>query len=59
MEQIWARYYQQRPFPRLGNYMRKSILLALATHFQAADMKVVESWMAEPWVLYTTYGVRE
>ncbi|KAM0431002.1 hypothetical protein ACHAPT_005636 [Fusarium lateritium] len=44
---IWARYYQQRPFPTPGNYMRKSMLLALATHFGPADMNVVESWIAD------------
>ncbi|KAM5352789.1 hypothetical protein ACJ41O_005511 [Fusarium nematophilum] len=44
---IWARYYQQRPFPTPGNYMRQSMLLALATHFGTADMNVVESWIAD------------
>jgi hypothetical protein len=46
-ESTWARYYEQRPFPTPGNYMRRSMLLALATHFQVADMKVVESWIAD------------
>ncbi len=46
-QDAWARYYQERPFPTPGPYMRKSMLLALATHFQTADMKVVESWIAD------------
>jgi HNH endonuclease len=46
-QDIWARYYERRPFPTPGNYMRKAMLLALATHFEVADMKVVESWIAD------------
>ncbi|EFW99119.1 hypothetical protein CMQ_5540 [Grosmannia clavigera kw1407] len=46
-EDIWARYYEQRPFPTPGNYMRKSMLLALATHFETADMNVVDSWIKD------------
>ncbi|KAK0725941.1 hypothetical protein B0H67DRAFT_598949 [Lasiosphaeris hirsuta] len=42
-----ARYYQQRPFSTPGNYMRQSMLLALATHFGTAEMNVVESWIAD------------
>ncbi|KAK3366607.1 hypothetical protein B0T24DRAFT_651210 [Lasiosphaeria ovina] len=39
------RIKDQRPFPTPGNYMRRSMLLALATHFGPADMNVVESWI--------------
>jgi HNH endonuclease len=46
-QDIWARYYQRRLFPTPGNYMRKAMLLALATHFEVADIKVVESWIAD------------
>ncbi|KAK3375145.1 hypothetical protein B0H63DRAFT_268510 [Podospora didyma] len=44
---VWARYYQQRSFPTPGNYLRRSMLVALATHFATADMKVLESWIQE------------
>lgn len=43
---IWAKYYTQRPFPTPGNYMRKSILLALAAHFETTDI-AMESWIAD------------
>ncbi|KAH8897722.1 hypothetical protein GQ53DRAFT_778019 [Thozetella sp. PMI_491] len=46
-QDIWARYYEQRPFPTPGNYMRQSMLLALATHFESVDMHVVESWIVD------------
>ncbi|KAL7945328.1 hypothetical protein V8C42DRAFT_344945 [Trichoderma barbatum] len=46
-QQIWARYYEQRPFPSPGNNMRKSMIRALATYFQVADMNVVESWISD------------
>ncbi|KAK0721131.1 hypothetical protein B0H67DRAFT_213043 [Lasiosphaeris hirsuta] len=46
-QDVWARYYQQRPFPTPGNYMRQSMLLALATHFGTAEMNVVKSWIAD------------
>jgi HNH endonuclease len=46
-QDVWARYHQHRPFPTPGNYMRKVMLLALATHFEVADMKIVESWIAD------------
>ncbi|KAM7211455.1 hypothetical protein V8F06_013159 [Rhypophila decipiens] len=46
-QDVWARYYQQRPFPTPGNYMRQSMLLALATHFGTANMDVVESWITD------------
>lgn len=44
-ETIWARYYDQRPFPTPGPYMRKSMLLAIATHFETTDIEVVNSWI--------------
>ncbi|KAH6614652.1 hypothetical protein B0J18DRAFT_485809 [Chaetomium sp. MPI-SDFR-AT-0129] len=46
-QDLWARYYQQRPFPTTGNYMRKSMLRALATHFGTAQMDIVESWITD------------
>jgi len=46
-QDVWAQYYQQRPFPTPGNYMRQSMLLALATHFGTVDMNVVESWIKD------------
>ncbi|KAK1242922.1 hypothetical protein MKX08_005734 [Trichoderma sp. CBMAI-0020] len=46
-EAVWARYYEQRPFPTPSKYMRESMLLALATHFGTAHMHVVESWIAD------------
>lgn len=46
-EIVWARYYEQRPFPTPSKYMRDSMLLALATHFGAIHMHVVESWIAD------------
>jgi hypothetical protein len=44
---VWARYYEQRPFPTPGNYLRQSMLLALATHFKTADMNVIDSWISD------------
>ncbi|KAI1820896.1 hypothetical protein F4861DRAFT_521266 [Xylaria intraflava] len=44
-EDVWAKYYQQRPFPTPGNHMRRSLLLAVANHFGTAEMTVVESWI--------------
>ncbi|KAK4458632.1 hypothetical protein QBC42DRAFT_185543 [Cladorrhinum samala] len=46
-QDIWARYYQQRPFPAQGSYIRRCMLLALATHFGPTEMNVVESWIAD------------
>ncbi|KAI2615196.1 hypothetical protein GGR54DRAFT_301656 [Hypoxylon sp. NC1633] len=43
---IWARYYEQRPFPTPTPYMRRGMLLALSTFYETTDMTVVESWMA-------------
>jgi hypothetical protein len=44
-KEAWARYYNQQPFPAPEVYVRKSMLLALATHFETADMRLVESWI--------------
>ncbi|RFU79208.1 hypothetical protein TARUN_3029 [Trichoderma arundinaceum] len=46
-EVAWAQYYDQRLFPSPGNYMRQSMLIALATHYETADMKVIESWISD------------
>ncbi|KAJ0164081.1 hypothetical protein CTA2_1793 [Colletotrichum tanaceti] len=46
-QNIWARYHQHRPFPTPGPYIRKTMLLALATHFSTTDMNVVTSWMTD------------
>ncbi|KAI5859565.1 hypothetical protein GGS23DRAFT_615964 [Durotheca rogersii] len=46
-EDVWARYYTRCPFPTPGPCMRKSVLLALAIHFGAADLRVVESWVGD------------
>lgn len=46
-EAVWARYYEQRPFPTPSKYMRDSMLLALATHFGTTHMHVVESWIVD------------
>ncbi|KAI1813408.1 hypothetical protein GGS20DRAFT_553439 [Poronia punctata] len=42
----WARYYEHQPFPTPGPCLRKSMLLAIATHFQTTDMNVVSSWIS-------------
>ncbi|GKT97716.1 hypothetical protein CT0861_11765 [Colletotrichum tofieldiae] len=44
---IWARYYEVRPFPTPGNYMRRSMLLALASHYSTTDLDVVDSWLKD------------
>ncbi|KAK3360678.1 hypothetical protein B0T25DRAFT_536161 [Lasiosphaeria hispida] len=44
---VWARYYEQRPFATPGPWMRKSMLQGLANHFQVADVRMVESWIVE------------
>lgn len=45
---VWARYHQQPPFPTPCAYMRKSIILALVTHFETVvdEMLMLESWIA-------------
>jgi hypothetical protein len=44
---VWARYYEQRPFPTPSKYMQNSMLRALATHFGATHMHVVEGFIAD------------
>ncbi|KAK4213387.1 hypothetical protein QBC37DRAFT_286002 [Rhypophila decipiens] len=44
---FWAKYYQERPFAIPGPYMRKSMLIAISSHFGPADTKVLESWIAD------------
>ncbi|CAH0034434.1 unnamed protein product [Clonostachys rhizophaga] len=46
-ETVWSKYYANRPFPTPTPYMRKSMLLALATHFETTSMGVIESWMTD------------
>ncbi|CCE34725.1 uncharacterized protein CPUR_08661 [Claviceps purpurea 20.1] len=43
----WARYYGQRPFPTPGPYVRKSMLMALACHWQTTDLQVMNSWLTD------------
>lgn len=46
-QDTWARYYEQGPFPTPRKYMRKSMVLALATHYGTMDMGVVDSWLVK------------
>ncbi|KAG6044708.1 hypothetical protein E4U17_000463 [Claviceps sp. LM77 group G4] len=46
-QDTWAKYYDQRPFPTPGPYLRKSMLMALACHFETTDLKVINSWMTD------------
>ncbi|KAH6610610.1 hypothetical protein Trco_000630 [Trichoderma cornu-damae] len=46
-EIAWARYYDQRPFPSPGNYMRQAMLVALATYYDIGDMEVIQSWVLD------------
>ncbi|PTB62961.1 hypothetical protein BBK36DRAFT_1128189, partial [Trichoderma citrinoviride] len=46
-QDIWARYYERCPSLTPGRHIRQSILAALATHFETADMTAVESWIAD------------
>ncbi|KAK2012214.1 hypothetical protein LZ32DRAFT_605663 [Colletotrichum eremochloae] len=46
-QDVWARYYETRPFPTPGPYMRKSMLLALASHYSTTDLDVVNSWLKD------------
>jgi hypothetical protein len=45
-EEVWARYYEQPPFPTPTKYLRKPMLVALATHYGTTDMPVIETWIA-------------
>ncbi|KAG5981937.1 hypothetical protein E4U54_006444, partial [Claviceps lovelessii] len=44
-QNTWARYYTQRPFPTPKPYIRKSMLIALATYFKTTDLKAIDSWI--------------
>ncbi|KAG6154114.1 hypothetical protein E4U51_008710 [Claviceps purpurea] len=46
-QDTWARYYDQRPFPTPGRYLRKSMLMALACHFETTDLQVMNSWLTD------------
>ncbi|KAG6123845.1 hypothetical protein E4U12_000574 [Claviceps purpurea] len=46
-QDTWARYYGQRPFPTPGPYLRKSMLMALACHWQTTDLQVMNSWLTD------------
>ncbi|CAG9994488.1 unnamed protein product [Clonostachys byssicola] len=46
-ETVWSKYYTNRPFPTPTPYMRKNMLLAIATHFETTSMEVIESWMTD------------
>ncbi|KAG6305090.1 hypothetical protein E4U44_008374 [Claviceps purpurea] len=43
----WAKYYDQRPFPTPARYLRKSMLMALACHWQTTDLQVMNSWLTD------------
>lgn len=56
-QETWAKYYNHRPFPTPGPYIREKILMALACQYQAVDMDVVSSWLKDngfPDYLYLT-----
>lgn len=40
-------FLQPAPFSVRGDYIRKSMLLSLATHFETTNMEAVESWVAD------------
>ncbi|KAG6310685.1 hypothetical protein E4U22_003144, partial [Claviceps purpurea] len=46
-QDTWARYYGQRPFPTPGPYLRKSMLMALACHWETTDLQVMNSWLTD------------
>ncbi|KAI2602309.1 hypothetical protein GGR54DRAFT_654390 [Hypoxylon sp. NC1633] len=46
-EDVWARFYNERPFPTPTHYMRRSMLLAITTHYGTTDMNVVNSWIRD------------
>ncbi|KAK1995944.1 hypothetical protein LX36DRAFT_135414 [Colletotrichum falcatum] len=43
----WARYYDLRPFPTPGTYMRRTMLLALACHYSTTDLDLVDSLLED------------
>ncbi|KAI9901842.1 hypothetical protein N3K66_003659 [Trichothecium roseum] len=44
---VWARYHNYRPFPTPGNYIRQSMLVALAKHANTTDLDTIGSWISE------------
>lgn len=44
---VWARYHNYRPFPTPGNYIRQSMLIALAKHANTTDLDTIGSWISE------------
>ncbi|EHK46050.1 hypothetical protein TRIATDRAFT_274069 [Trichoderma atroviride IMI 206040] len=46
-QDVWARYYTQQPFATPGQYMSKSMLLAIATHQGTIDYQEVLAFCAE------------
>lgn len=44
---VWARYYEQRPFPAPGNYLRRSILESLVRQYRLVESEVLASWMGD------------
>jgi hypothetical protein len=45
--EIWAKYYDNRPFATPGLYIRRTMLLAIVTHFEVSDSNVVASFLEE------------
>ncbi|KAK3349060.1 hypothetical protein B0T25DRAFT_547109 [Lasiosphaeria hispida] len=46
-EEVWVKYYQEKPFLTPGNYICQSMLIALAMHFRMVDMTVIDLWIAD------------
>ncbi|KAK2059155.1 hypothetical protein LY76DRAFT_543266 [Colletotrichum caudatum] len=46
-QEVWAKYHGRRPFPSPEAYIRKGVLLAIASHFDASDAYLVNSWIHE------------
>ena len=46
-QSIWARYHYHRPFPTPGNYIRNSMLIALAKYSGTTDMDTIGSWIRD------------
>ncbi|KAI1815259.1 hypothetical protein GGS20DRAFT_597237 [Poronia punctata] len=44
-QEIWAKYYTLRPFATPRPYMRRTMLLALAKHFETTDVKTIDSFL--------------
>ncbi|KAK4139114.1 uncharacterized protein C8A04DRAFT_16153, partial [Dichotomopilus funicola] len=46
-QQVWARYYEQRPFPTPSKYIRQCMLMPLATHFRTVQVETIHSWITD------------